>query len=268
MVPVVLIVIVALIWVGCMVAFNDLLLPSINIERYKNILLIFSHMDDETVLAGGIMAQVAAMGKHITLMTLTQGEKGNDKRIADVHLPAIRRAELAKVLHITGVKDLIHLNYQDETLTTKKNALKKDIDAAIKTVQPDLVITFDLEGWYGHPDHIACAEAVTEVVKKSYPKTALWYAVRPEAIHRAARLVKRLSGGALSKRTAPTHKLFIGSSVIKKIRSIYCYQSQMSALAPGVTIGPIPMWFFMSAQPFEYIVKAQATLTHVGDIVG
>lgn len=263
MVPVLLIIgLVVLVWIVCFIAFNDLFLPSRSLKKYRNILCFFAHMDDETVLAGGLMAQAVRDGKNVTLMTLTKGDRGNDDRQPDPELPAIRKAELNAVLKIFGVTDLIHLPFPDDTLRVEK--VKKYVERTVDHVKPDLVITFDLNGWYGHPDHIACAEAVTEVVKgrrdptEEYSEIDLWYAVRPEAVNRAARLVAKLrrGGAILSPRTPPGCKVFIGGSVFKKIKAIYQYKSQMSALRPGVTVGPIPMWFFMSAQPYEYIVEA------------
>lgn len=189
-------------------------------------------------------------------MTLTQGERGNDDKKVDNNLPAIRKAELAAALDLLGVENLIHLDYGDDTLARNKTKLKTDIENTIKNVKPDLIVTFDLNGWYGHKDHIACAEAVTDVVKNSFPEIDLWYAMRSEAINRAARVMSRLRGAQLSPRTKPAAKVFIGSKLTSKINAVYCYQSQMSALRPGITVGPIPMWFFLIAQPYEYIIEA------------
>ena len=243
-------------WVTCYVLFNDLMLPTIDLKKYRNILFVYAHMDDETVLAGGIMARAVKEGKKVTLMTLTRGEKGNNSRVADNVLPAIRQAELDNALSQFGVKNLIHLDYEDETLTQKKVLLKRDIGHTMRTLKPDLVVTFDLAGWYGHADHIACAEAVTEVRKEAFKTVDLWYSVRPDAINRAARLVAQLTArGPLNARPKPQYKISILQHVIAKIRAVYGYRSQMAALRPGVTIGPVPMWFFMSTQPYEYIIS-------------
>lgn len=244
------------VWLACFLAFNDLFLPSASARKYRNVLCIFAHMDDETVLAGGIMSQLVKQGSNVTLMTLTKGDKGNDKRASDENLTHIRKTELTNVLKIFGVKNLIHKSYADDSLETNRSKVRKDVKDAIRSVKPDLVITFDLNGWYGHKDHIICAEEVTDIVKKRYKKADLWYAARPEALNRAARVMARVRGTRLSPRTPPTHKVFIGTNTTNKINAIYQYQSQMSALRPGVTVGPIPMWFFMSAQPFEYILIA------------
>lgn len=53
MVAVILIIIVVVFWAICFLVFNDLLIPSRKTTKYNNILCIFAHMDDETVLAGG-----------------------------------------------------------------------------------------------------------------------------------------------------------------------------------------------------------------------
>lgn len=244
-------------WTACYVLFNDLMLPDINLKKYQNILFVYAHMDDETVLAGGIMARAVKEGKKVTLLTLTRGEKGNNLRKADETLPAIRQAELDNALSQFGVKHLIHLDYDDETLTQKKVLLQRDIGHTVRTIKPDLIVTFDLAGWYGHADHIACAEAVTELRKTSFKTIDLWYSVRPDAINRAARLLAKITARpTINARPKPHYKIAIGRHLVAKIKAVYGYRSQMEALRPGVTVGPIPMWFFMSAQPYEYIISA------------
>lgn len=211
-------------------------------------------MDDETILSGGMMARMSRNRAQVTLMMLTRGDRGNDTATSDPALPAIRRKELAQVMDLLKIDSLIHRDYPDDTLSDSKDALFEDIKKTVDTVKPDLVVTFDPHGWYGHPDHIACSEVVTRVVK-GHKEITLWYAVRAEAINRCARVVARLRGTVLTARTKPTAKVYIGSTLSAKINAIYCYLSQMNALRPGITVGFIPMWFFLASQPYEYIVE-------------
>ena len=65
--------------VAWLVAFHfisDLRVPTLPIEKYKKILVIFPHPDDEVLSCGGLLGLAAAHKKHSTLVLLTQGECG------------------------------------------------------------------------------------------------------------------------------------------------------------------------------------------------
>ena len=140
----------------------------------RRLLLVHAHPDDESIATGGVMARYAAEGARVTLVTCTRGEQGEivppglrhlgtGKALADV-----RVEELAEAMRRLGVTDHRFLGpYEDsgmmgtaenERATAFWNA---DLDEAaghlvkvVDEVRPQVVVTYDEYGGYGHPDHI------------------------------------------------------------------------------------------------------------------
>ncbi|MGN9913270.1 N-acetyl-1-D-myo-inositol-2-amino-2-deoxy-alpha-D-glucopyranoside deacetylase [Phytohabitans sp. LJ34] len=142
-------------------------------------MLVHAHPDDETVSTGATMAHYAAQGVEITLVTCTLGEEG------EIHVPELallaaaeadqlggyRLAELDAACAALGVTDRRFLGgagrYRDSGmmgLETNKHPRcfwQADLDEAagqlleiMREVRPQVLITYDENGFYGHPDHI------------------------------------------------------------------------------------------------------------------
>jgi N-acetyl-1-D-myo-inositol-2-amino-2-deoxy-alpha-D-glucopyranoside deacetylase len=144
------------------------------------LLLVHAHPDDETINNGATMASYAAAGVGITLITCTRGEEG-DILVPDLtHLSSSnndslgkhREGELADAMAILGVKDHRFLgepakHWRDSGMmgTKPNNRLdvfwQANIDEAagelvqvIREIRPQVLVTYDEMGGYGHPDHI------------------------------------------------------------------------------------------------------------------
>jgi N-acetyl-1-D-myo-inositol-2-amino-2-deoxy-alpha-D-glucopyranoside deacetylase len=142
-------------------------------------MLVHAHPDDETVGTGATMAHYAAAGVEITLVTCTLGEEG------EIHVPELallapgeadqlggyRLAELKAACAELGVTDHRVLGgagrYRDSGMmgleTNKKPRCfwQADVDEAaghlleiLREVRPQVLVTYDENGFYGHPDHI------------------------------------------------------------------------------------------------------------------
>lgn len=139
------------------------------------ILAYFAHPDDETFGIGGTMALYAAAGHDVRVVCATDGDSGlnrvdeNDTE----RLNEIRVEELKAACRQLGVLEPIFLGYRDSGMAgTPENdhpdsLHQADLDEVVgrfheimKAEQPDVVITFDSTGWYGHPDHLKVYEAV------------------------------------------------------------------------------------------------------------
>ena len=140
------------------------------------ILLVHAHPDDETINNGATMALYAARGAQVTLVTCTRGEEGEVlvpglSHLASAHddtLGSHREIELANAMNALGVRDYRFLgNFRDSGMmgsATNNGAgvfWQVDVDVAarllatiIDEVQPQILITYDEIGGYGHPDHI------------------------------------------------------------------------------------------------------------------
>lgn len=142
----------------------------------KRALLVHAHPDDETINNGATMAKMVAEGVTVTLVTCTRGEEGEVLVPELAHLASSaedklgehRVIELANAMKELGVKDHRFLgNYRDSGMMgTPQNdhpncfwradveEAAKKLAAIIDEVKPQVLITYDEFGGYGHPDHI------------------------------------------------------------------------------------------------------------------
>ncbi|MFI9205218.1 N-acetyl-1-D-myo-inositol-2-amino-2-deoxy-alpha-D-glucopyranoside deacetylase [Streptomyces sp. NPDC053048] len=145
----------------------------------RRLLLVHAHPDDESINNGATMAKYAAEGALVTLVTCTLGEEGEviPPELAhlaadrDDTLGAHRMGELAAAMRELGVTDHRFLGgpgcYRDSGMMgAEQNAhprsfWRADVDEAaaslvevIREVRPQVLVTYDADGGYGHPDHI------------------------------------------------------------------------------------------------------------------
>jgi N-acetyl-1-D-myo-inositol-2-amino-2-deoxy-alpha-D-glucopyranoside deacetylase len=142
-------------------------------------LLVHAHPDDETIGTGATMAKYAAAGAHVTLVTCTLGEEGEILVPELAHLAAdrddalgaVRIDELAAAMKALGVTDHRFLGGEGRWRDSGMMGMptndfpgcfwQADLDEAIgalvavmREVRPQVVVSYDEVGGYGHPDHI------------------------------------------------------------------------------------------------------------------
>lgn len=145
----------------------------------RRLLFVHAHPDDETINNGATMAKYAAEGALVTLVTCTLGEEGEVIPPELAHLAADRDdtlgehriGELASAMAALGVTDHRFLGgpgrYRDSGMMgVAQNddpacLWRADLDEAaghladvILEVRPQVLVTYDDNGGYGHPDHI------------------------------------------------------------------------------------------------------------------
>ncbi len=157
------------------------------------LLLVHAHPDDETIGQGATMAKYAAEGRGVTLVTCTAGEMGEILVPGLEHLAADRddglgehrRGELDAAMRALGVTDHRFLGgfgrYRDSGMAwhpdghatagdqTHDNAFSRaDLTEAadllveiVREVRPQVLVTYDQFGGYGHPDHIQAHRVAT-----------------------------------------------------------------------------------------------------------
>lgn len=153
------------------------------------LLLVHAHPDDETITTGGTIAHYARAGVEVTVLTCSLGEEGEvigDRwagLVADRadQLGGYRILELHRALAVLGAQRPTFLGgagrWRDSGMAGTPAALdprafvNADRDEAlsallsvIRTVRPHVVIAYDPEGGYGHPDHQQVHSLVTEAV--------------------------------------------------------------------------------------------------------
>jgi LmbE family N-acetylglucosaminyl deacetylase len=136
---------------------------------------IFAHPDDESLGNGGTFAKYAAEGVETSLVTATRGQSGwfgdEDKNPGPEGLGRIRESELRAAAEVLGVKNVSLLDYADGRLDqADMSVVVEEIVAHIRRLRPQVVVTFDPQGAYGHPDHMAiCGLATAAVVAAADP---------------------------------------------------------------------------------------------------
>lgn len=136
------------------------------------LLAFHAHPDDESISMGGTLAELAAGGVAVTVVTATRGEAGEihnhpDPESVRHRLGEIREAEERAALERLGVHDLAYLEYRDSGMIgTADNGHPgsfwgADFDEAtgrlvrlIRHRRPTVMTAYDPFGGYGHPDHI------------------------------------------------------------------------------------------------------------------
>jgi len=122
---------------------------------------IFAHPDDESLGCGGTFAKAAAEGIETYLITATLGERGrigNERPGPQVVAP-VRDRELRAAAARLGIREVVVLDYPDGALAdVEPGAATARIAAEIRRLRPQVVVTFDACGAYGHPDHIAISQ--------------------------------------------------------------------------------------------------------------
>ncbi|MFQ5614835.1 MAG: PIG-L deacetylase family protein [Anaerolineae bacterium] len=153
----------------------------------KTLLAIFAHPDDESHGPGGTLAKYAREGVAVHYLCATRGEAG---QVEDHFLhkcgsiAELRTAELQRAANTLGLAAVHLLNYRDSGMLGSVNNLHPDslcaapldqvaerIARYIHFLQPDVVITHDQYGWYGHPDHIKCHQATLRAYELLYGLT-------------------------------------------------------------------------------------------------
>jgi LmbE family N-acetylglucosaminyl deacetylase len=146
-----------------------------------SILGVFGHPDDETYLCAALMARAARDGDRVVCVTATKGEGGSwdEKRWPSETMGEVRAQELMESLAILGVKEHYWLDYIDGTcadVPPAEGAAK--VEAFMREVQPDSVITFGPDGMTDHPDHKAVCAWTTDAFRAAAkPGAKLYYAI-------------------------------------------------------------------------------------------
>ena len=169
-------------------------------EASLTLMAVHAHPDDEASSTGGILARYAAEGIRTVLVTCTNGELGDgheaskpgDSSHDEAWVVAKRRRELEKSCEILQVSSLEMLGYRDSGMmgwpqndvegsfwTTPVAEPAARLSELLERYRPQVVVTYDANGFYGHPDHIqahritlAALEATPVADKLYYPAIA------------------------------------------------------------------------------------------------
>lgn len=165
------------------------------------LLAVLAHPDDESMGIGCALARYAAEGVSTHLVTATRGEKGwvgvPEEDPGPFGMGAIRHAELVNAARMLGLQSVDYLNYTDGELA-QADVLEATarIVHQLRSIRPQVVVTFGPDGIYGHPDHIAICQltsgAIVCAADPLYPGETL-------PAHRVDKLYTMVTGPQLGK---------------------------------------------------------------------
>ena len=159
------------------------------------LMAVHAHPDDEASGTGGILARYGDEGVQTVLVTCTNGELGDAEGGAkpgeaghdELSVARTRRAELEASCSVLGVDHLEMLGYHDSGMmgwpqndspgsfwTTPVDEAATRLARLLERYRPDVVVTYDERGFYGHPDHIQ-AHRITVAALASTPVAAKLY---------------------------------------------------------------------------------------------
>ncbi|MDY7078698.1 MAG: PIG-L family deacetylase [Chloroflexota bacterium] len=254
----------------------------------RKLLAVFAHPDDESFGPGGTLAKYAAEGVTVHLVCATMGEAG-ESDTPDLgeceNLACQREQELRCAADILGLKEVHLLGYRDSGMAgspanqhpralvqADPDALAGQVADLMRRWQPQVVLTFDPFGGYGHPDHIAMHRATVTAFERlseqerpqklyftTFPRTFVRWVVRlmplfgvnPEAIGKNQDINLR----AVLEHDLPfTTRVDVGDYYDVKQQAGACHSSQLSG--PGSSWGRLPRWLVRRWQSTETFHRA------------
>ncbi|MFF3209557.1 PIG-L family deacetylase [Streptomyces sp. NPDC002886] len=184
-------------------------------DRPLTLMAVHAHPDDEATSTGGVLAQYAAEGIRTVLVTCTDGRcgdgPGGSKPGTPGHDPAavasMRRKELQESCGVLKISDLETLDYADSGMMgwpsneapgafwqTPVEEGATRLAELMRHYRPDVVVTYDENGFYGHPDHIQAhritmaALEMTDLTPKVY-----WTTMPKSAIRRFGEIMREFA---------------------------------------------------------------------------
>ena len=129
------------------------------------ILFVYPHPDDESFLTGGTIATYARReDAEVYLYTLTRGESSRNAARLGISPEEIGRRrvdEVREAARILGVTELIQGSFPDGGLRDlDPRDLERAIDTVLERIDPDVLVTYDVQGSSVHPDHIVTHHAL------------------------------------------------------------------------------------------------------------
>jgi LmbE family N-acetylglucosaminyl deacetylase len=165
-------------------------------DRPLTLMAVHAHPDDEAIGTGGILARYADEGVRTVLVTCTNGELGDGPGGIKPDDPAhdegivvpLRRTELEASCAILGVSDLELLGYHDSGMEgwpqnqapgsfwqTPVPEAGHRLAGLMAHYQPQVVVTYDEHGFYGHPDHIQANRITRAAIEECGVPDKLYY---------------------------------------------------------------------------------------------
>jgi LmbE family N-acetylglucosaminyl deacetylase len=183
-------------------------LEEFDVTERLTFLAVHAHPDDEASSTGGLFPLLAEQGVRTVLVTCTNGECGDDphgnKPEHDDHdgdaVAALRRIELDRAVEILKIERLAMLGYRDSGMegwtqnedprsfwrTPLQESAARLLEI-LREERPQVIMTYNDFGFYGHPDHIQAHRITMEAIKSLDYEPTVYFNAIPKAVFRAWR---------------------------------------------------------------------------------
>jgi LmbE family N-acetylglucosaminyl deacetylase len=274
-------------------------------QSSKRLLFVFPHPDDESFGPGGTIARYACEGVAVHYACATRGEVGVvtpdllkpfEHLPADQRLGALREGELRCAAEKLGLTGLHLLGYRDSGMTgsagnhdprafvnADPDQVTGQLVALIRIVKPQVIVTFDPFGGYGHPDHVFAHQRATEAfyaagVLNRYaeagppyqPQKLYWTAFSQRWLRWFVRLIplfgrdpskfgqnEDIDLRQIAERTYPypiTTRIDVWPYYSMKLAASACHASQ---IGPAAVLGNLPRWLQRRIFGYERFTRAE-----------
>ncbi len=164
---------------------------------------VHAHPDDEAISTGGVLALLGRQGVRTVLVTCTDGEFGDApggvKPAEEGHdadeVAAHRAAELDAAVAALGVSRLVKLGYRDSGMrgwpqnddprsfwATPVEAAAERLAEVLAAERPQVVMTYNEHGFYGHPDHIQAHRVTLAAIARLDYEPTLYFNAIPASV--------------------------------------------------------------------------------------
>lgn len=264
----------------------------------------YGHPDDEQGVSG-LMHKYASEGVDVTLVCATRGEAGEIAPGVEAtleNLGQVREEEMRCAVEKIGVHNLYFLDYRDSGMVgTPENSdprafwqanlfeVTEKLVRIIRRHKPHVIVTFDPNGGYGHPDHIKIHQASLmayfvsgdpraypeQITKEDLPPWTVsklyWGAFPRSRFEKYAELAQKagIDWGVpmqeFLKRAQPdeiiTTRIDVAPYVDLKLNALYCHASQMN---PNSVFNKIPQEIRREGMKVETLVRAESRVVVQG----
>ena len=243
----------------------------------RTVVFFHAHPDDEAIFTGGTIWLLARGGWRVVVIIATGGEWGEAAvGFSHADLAVVRRQETLEAARILGVARVEFLGYHDSGLSgdpahTCTNSLawadEQEVAARVAAIvtqeSASVLVTYDPEGIYGHPDHLvvhqaaraaAGAAGVTTVYEATVDREYLHF-VETHLVVEAKRATGELglAGTHLGMATVEiTTTLDVRAALAIKRQAMAAHASQISETA---TVLHLPGESFAAVYGYEWYVR-------------
>ncbi|KOV57515.1 GlcNAc-PI de-N-acetylase [Streptomyces sp. NRRL WC-3618] len=187
-------------------------------DRPLTLMAVHAHPDDEATGTGGVLARYAAEGIRTVLVTCTDGGCGDgpggvkpgDPGHDPAAVAAMRRQELEASCEVLKISDLEMLDYADSGMMgwasndaptafwhTPVAEGAARLAELMRHYQPDVVVTYDENGFYGHPDHIQAHRITMAALEMTTLTPKVYWTTMPRSAMRRFGEIMREFGGEM-----------------------------------------------------------------------